>query len=168
MPRFIEQQKISSFLCKIDELIQKTDQIIEQTQRLKKGLMQKLLTKGIGHKKFRHTIIGNIPESWDLVNLGEIVQSYKNGLYKRPSYHGHGIPNMRMFNIVEGKIDPSGAPLLEVNDNEQEQYQLVLGDILINRVNSSDLVGKGGIVDHHLGKVVFDSMNIRCCTSRHR
>ena len=48
-----EQQKIASILSKVDELIQKTDQIIEQTQRLKKGLMQKLLTKGIGNTKFK-------------------------------------------------------------------------------------------------------------------
>ena len=51
--QLIEQQKIASILSKVDELIQKTDQIIEQTQRLKKGLMQKLLTKGIGHTKFK-------------------------------------------------------------------------------------------------------------------
>ena len=47
-----EQKQIASILSNVDDTIQKTDQIIEQTQRLKKGMMQKLLTKGIGHKKF--------------------------------------------------------------------------------------------------------------------
>ncbi len=61
MPSVKEQRKIAFILSKVDELIQKTDQIIEQTQRLKKGLMQKLLTKGIGHTKFKKTRIGEIP-----------------------------------------------------------------------------------------------------------
>ena len=63
-PSLLEQQKITGILSKVDELIQKTDQVIEQTQRLKKGLMQRLLTKGIGHKQFKKTSIGEIPEEW--------------------------------------------------------------------------------------------------------
>ncbi len=53
IPKISEQQKIASILSNVNELIKKTEQIIEQTQRLKKGLMQTLLTKGIGHTKFR-------------------------------------------------------------------------------------------------------------------
>jgi type I restriction enzyme, S subunit len=45
LPAIDEQQKIASILSNVDELIQKTEQIIEQTQRLKKALMQRLLTK---------------------------------------------------------------------------------------------------------------------------
>ena len=65
-PPLKEQQKIASILSNVDELIQKTEQIIEQTQRLKKGLMQRLLTKGIGHTKFKKTELGEIPEEWKL------------------------------------------------------------------------------------------------------
>src|SRR5215208_5342549 len=77
-PPFLEQQKISSILSKVDELIQKTDQIIEQTQRLKKGLMQKILTKGIGHTKFKKvkTFFAEyieIPENWRIVQLKKIA-----------------------------------------------------------------------------------------------
>ena len=68
IPKLSEQQKIASILSKVDELIQKTNQIIEQTQRLKKGLMQRLLTKGIGHTKFKKTSLGDIPEEW-ILNL---------------------------------------------------------------------------------------------------
>ena len=59
MPPLPEQQQIVSIISNVDDTIQKTDQIIEQTQRLKKGMMQKLLTKGIGHKKFKKVIITN-------------------------------------------------------------------------------------------------------------
>ncbi|NAL78267.1 restriction endonuclease subunit S [Nitrososphaera sp. AFS] len=159
-----EQQKIASILSKVDELIQKTDQVIKQTQRLKKGLMQSLLTKGIGHTRFKTTSIGMIPESWVVTKLRQVVHSYKNGIYKSSHYHGHGTPNIRMFNINDGKVDTVGAPLLEVTKKEELDYNLHIGDILINRVNSADLVAKAGIVDHDLGSVVFDSMIIRLRT----
>ena len=53
LPSLKEQQKIASILSNVDSLIELTQKKIDQTQRLKKGLMQRLLTKGIGHTKFR-------------------------------------------------------------------------------------------------------------------
>ncbi|MCA9828687.1 MAG: restriction endonuclease subunit S, partial [Nitrosopumilus sp.] len=48
-----EQQKIASILSNVDSLIDQTQKEIEQAQKLKKGLMQKLLTRGIGHTRFK-------------------------------------------------------------------------------------------------------------------
>ncbi|MGC9091617.1 MAG: restriction endonuclease subunit S, partial [Fervidicoccaceae archaeon] len=61
VPPLPEQQQIASILSTIDEAIQKTDELIAKTERLKKGMMQELLTKGIGHKEFKDTEIGRIP-----------------------------------------------------------------------------------------------------------
>jgi type I restriction enzyme, S subunit len=80
LPPIQEQQKIFSILSKVDELIQKIDQAIEQTQRLKKGLMQKLLTKGIGHTEFRFVqfyprpIKERIPSNWRTDVLKYIIK----------------------------------------------------------------------------------------------
>lgn len=38
--------------------------------------MQKLLTKGIGHKDFKETEVGKIPEEWEIVRLGDVVEIY--------------------------------------------------------------------------------------------
>jgi len=76
IPPVIEQRKIASILTNIDNLIQKTDQVIEQTQKLKKGLMQMLLTQGIKHKNFKNTELGEIPEEWTIkkiIEIGEVV-----------------------------------------------------------------------------------------------
>ncbi|MDP9288803.1 MAG: restriction endonuclease subunit S [Thermoproteota archaeon] len=79
-PPINEQQNIASILSKVDELIQKTDHIIEQTQRLKKGLMQRLLTKGIGHTKHKriksvyHTY-EEIPEEWQLISIDKMIKN---------------------------------------------------------------------------------------------
>ncbi len=73
LPAIAEQQRITSIISKVEELIQKTDQIIEQTQRLKKGLMQKLLTKKIGHEKSKKTSLNHLFENWIETTLGSIV-----------------------------------------------------------------------------------------------
>ena len=72
VPPFKEQQKIASILSNVDELIQKTDKIIKQTQSLKKGLMQRLLTKGIGHTKFKKSELGEVPQDWIVKRLSDI------------------------------------------------------------------------------------------------
>lgn len=68
-----EQQKIADILSTIDEQLEQTDQLIEKTKELKKGLMQQLLTKGIGHTEFKQTEIGEIPVEWEVKNIKEIA-----------------------------------------------------------------------------------------------
>jgi len=70
LPPLPEQQKIAEILSTVDEAIEKTDQAIDKTQRLKKGLMQELFKKGIGHEEFKDTEIGRIPKEWEVVRLG--------------------------------------------------------------------------------------------------
>jgi len=72
IPPLPEQRKIAAILSSVDEAIEKTEAIIEQTEKVKKGLMQQLLTKGIGHTKFKKTEIGEIPEEWEVKRLSEI------------------------------------------------------------------------------------------------
>lgn len=67
-----EQKAIAQVLSTIDEATQKSDEIIVKTKKLKKGLMQELLKKGIGHKEFKDSKIGKIPEDWEVVKLSDI------------------------------------------------------------------------------------------------
>lgn len=72
IPTMNEQKKIASIFSAVDGAIEKTELIIKQTERAKKGLMQQLLTKGIGHTKFKKTEMGEIPEEWKVRALGTI------------------------------------------------------------------------------------------------
>ncbi|MBE2929894.1 restriction endonuclease subunit S [Anoxybacillus flavithermus] len=72
LPPLSEQRKIAAILSSVDEAIEKTEAIIEQTEKVKKGLMQQLLTKGIGHTKFKKTEIGEIPEQWEIRKLNQV------------------------------------------------------------------------------------------------
>ena len=71
-PDLKEQEKIASILSTVDEQIDNVDALIEKNKELKKGLMQTLLTKGIGHTKFKKTEIGEIPEEWEVINAGRV------------------------------------------------------------------------------------------------
>jgi len=77
LPPLPEQKKIAEILSTVDEAIEKVDESIARTERLKKGLMQELLTKGIGHKEFKNTEIGRIPKEWKIVRLKEVVDINK-------------------------------------------------------------------------------------------
>ncbi len=72
IPPLKEQQKIADILSTVDQQIEQTDALIEKTKELKKGLMQRLLTKGIGHIEFRDTELGRIPKGWEVVPLGKV------------------------------------------------------------------------------------------------
>ena len=109
-PPLSEQQQIASILSNVDDTIQKTDKIIEQTQRLKKGMMQKLLTRGIGHTKFKKTKIGEIPEEWEAKKLGEVSEITRGKFGHRPrndpDYYGGKHPFIQTGDVenAEGFI----------------------------------------------------------------
>ncbi|MDG6943074.1 MAG: restriction endonuclease subunit S [Nitrososphaerota archaeon] len=72
-PRFPDEQHgIAEVLSTVDDAIQKTNEVIAKTERLKRGLMQELLTKGIGHKEFKDTEIGRMPKEWGVRTIGDI------------------------------------------------------------------------------------------------
>ncbi|MEM4615902.1 MAG: restriction endonuclease subunit S [Archaeoglobaceae archaeon] len=100
-PPLLEQKAIAEILSTVDEAIQKTNEVIAKTERLKRGLMQELLTKGIGHKEFKDTEIGRIPKDWEVVRLGNIAkiimgQSPSSSTYNKES---KGLP------FLQGKMD---------------------------------------------------------------
>jgi type I restriction enzyme S subunit len=76
-PSISEQKKIAANLSSVDDAIQATQAVIDQTRRVKQGLLQQLLTHGIGHTRFKNTEIGKIPKEWDVVRLGEVFSHRK-------------------------------------------------------------------------------------------
>jgi len=73
LPPLEEQKKIAEILSTVDEKIAFVDKSIEETQTLKKGLMQKLLTEGIGHTEFKESELGRIPKSWEIKLMKNVV-----------------------------------------------------------------------------------------------
>lgn len=104
LPPFSEQRKISEILFSVDNAIEVSEAIIAQTEKVKKGLMQQLLTKGIGHTKFKKTEIGEIPEEWKVRTLSE-VSNFIDYRGKTPKKAESGIRLITAKNIRQGYIN---------------------------------------------------------------
>ncbi|MCK4646655.1 MAG: restriction endonuclease subunit S [Candidatus Aminicenantes bacterium] len=95
-PPLPEQKKIAEILTSVDDAIDKKREIIEKTKKLKKSLMQELLSHGIRHKKFKKTKIGEIPMDWEDLNLDNISEEiYRYPTYYNIEYVKEGIPEVR-------------------------------------------------------------------------
>lgn len=147
IPTIFDQKKIAEILSSVDEEIKKVDDLISKTEELKKGLMTELFTKGIGHKKFKKTKIGVIPEDWGVVNLSEIG-SNTIGLTYSPKdvVSDGGVLVFRSSNIFGNRI--------KYGDNVYVKKEIPnhlitkRGDILLcTRNGSRNLIGKNAYID---------------------
>ncbi len=86
---------------------------------------------------------GGLPEGWKRVNLGEVCSSVEYGSAIKSKKEGK-VPVLRMGNIQNGRFDWSD---LVYTDDEKEigRYLLKKDDVLFNRTNSAELVGKTAI-----------------------
>lgn len=140
-PSLPEQQKIASILTTVDKAIEGTDKIIEQCEKVKKGLMQTLLTRGIPgrHKKFKKTELGEIPEEWEVLPLEKLVSLLKDGSHNPPPSRNIGIPLLSATNIYDGKIHISETTyFIDQNgyDEIHKKYDITTGDVLLTTVGS--------------------------------
>lgn len=89
---------------------------------------------------------GKVPVGWDIKKLGNILSCCQYGLSMSMKESGQ-YPIFRMNNIENGKMFSSPMVYVDLGDDEFEKYKVNKGDILYNRTNSMDLVGKVGIFD---------------------
>ncbi len=74
LPTLPEQKKIAQILSTMQRAIEEQERIIQTTTELKKALMQKLFTEGLRNEPQKQTEIGPVPQSWEVVPLGEFFQ----------------------------------------------------------------------------------------------
>jgi len=164
LPPLPEQKKIAEILSTVDQAIEKVDEAIAKTKRLKKGLMRKLMTKGIGHKEFRDTEIGRMPKEWEAVKTNQISE-VRRGASPRP------IGDPKYFsNKGRGWIRISDVTNTYKYLRRTSQYLSRFGESKSVEVNPGDLImsicatiGKPIIIDMkaciHDGFVVFRNLS---------
>ena len=114
-----EQRGIVGVLGVVDSAIEVVDRIIAKTERLKKGLMQTLLTRGIEHKEYKQTPIGTVPKDWGIVRISLIgdTSTGKTPSTQNDEYWNGEIPFITPADIKESKyvyeterhVTPKGA-----------------------------------------------------------
>ncbi len=148
-PPIKEQQRIAEILGTVDEDIAKTQEVIEATEKLKRGLMQQLFTRGIGYTKFKETKIGQIPEEWDVGKVGDLFKSVIGGgtpSRKETKYWNGDIPWMTVKDmsnkkyvhdteeyITEAGLKESSSSLIPEN-NLITSTRMGIGRVYINKV----------------------------------
>ena len=132
IPPLPEQKKIASILTSVDEVIENTQKQINKLQDLKKATMNELLTKGIGHTEFKDSELGQIPKSWEVKTIDDVIKFTGGAQPPRSSF---------IFAPKEGYVR-----LLQIRDYKSDRFATYIPEKLSRRNCNEDdvLIGRYG------------------------
>ena len=102
-----------------------------------------------------------IPDSWTWTRIGDISDLIQYGTSEKAGDDPTGIPVLRMGNIQEGKLTFEKLKYMGKDYSEMDKFILRDRDILFNRTNSAELVGKTAVYKNYPAKSIFASYLIR-------
>ncbi|MGB3205785.1 MAG: restriction endonuclease subunit S [Crinalium sp.] len=145
LPHLSEQKKIVEILNSVDEAIASTQAVIDQTRKVKQGLLQQLLTRGIGHTRFKESAIGKIPETWEVVSCEQVCTKITDGEHLTPKFIEEGQPLISAKDIGEFGVDFSDPKYVSEADfvKMQQRCNPESGDVLI--VSRGATIGRTGL-----------------------
>ncbi|MEJ5328747.1 MAG: restriction endonuclease subunit S [Desulfobaccales bacterium] len=149
LPPLAEQKRI---VARIEELTRR----VEEMRRLRRETIENITY-------FLDSSISRIFRAnggWQETTLGKVLTLVQYGLSSKLTTEPHGYPVIRMGNIKDGRVVTDDLKYLDIPTSEASKYILKKGDILINRTNSAELVGKAGLFQED-GKYLFASYLIR-------
>ena len=138
-----EQTTIAIILSKTDQAIANTEALIAKYTRIKTGLMQDLLTKGIDENgniraeqthEFKDSPLGRIPKEWVVTNVGSLCLENVVGIVIKPTqyYIEFGVPMLRSFNVREGIIKMNDLVYMSKLDNEKLSKSKLIEDDVVS------------------------------------
>ena len=147
-PRFEpeEQTAIADPLEMIQRLKAFETQSIQTTQFLKSATMQTLFTRGLRGESHKETEIGPLPESWEVAAIDDVAVSTQYGLSMRGRTSGT-YPILRMNCQEDGKVHYRNLQFVDLDAESYNRFRVKRGDLLFNRTNSIDLVGRMAIIE---------------------
>ncbi len=149
VPSLPEQEAIAAVLSNADAIIESYEQLIAKKHLLKKGVMRELLTgkrrlRGFASAttSYKQTEVGVIPEDWDCVRIGELIDLLTGFPFPSRSYSKSGVRLLRGSNVKRGVTDWSeeGTEYWPAISSEIKKYVLKSGDIVVAMDGS--LVGR--------------------------
>ena len=165
VPQLDEQKTIAAFLdretARIDALIQKKQRLIELLKEKRQAVITQAVTKGLDPnvpmKDSGVEWLGEVPAHWDVLHVNRLYEDYDYGISSSLGDEGD-VAVLRMGNMKDGAIHLDN--LAYVADAPSELL-LKPGDLLFNRTNSIDLVGRVGIFGGASFPVSFASYLVR-------
>ncbi|MEZ8688759.1 restriction endonuclease subunit S [Vibrio splendidus] len=160
LPPLPEQQKIAAILTSVDDVIEKTQAQIDKLKALKTGMMQELLTRGVGvdgkpHTEFKDSPVGRIPKGWEVEALKEFTSFLSYG-FTNPMPEAENGPYMITAKDINNlKIQYSAA-----RKTSQEAY-----DDLLTRKSRPEMNDILLTKDGSLGRVALVTES-NCCINQ--
>jgi type I restriction enzyme S subunit len=146
IPPVEQQRAIADVLGCISTALDTWSRELGLERERKAALTQHLFTHGSRGENTKQTEIGETPESWEIRKLDDLLTKKQYGLSMRGGVDG-AIPILRMNNLVGGKIDVRDLQRVDVDSELLDDFKLERGDLLFNRTNSQDLVGKTSLFE---------------------
>lgn len=165
LPPLPEQIAIARVLSTIQKAVEAQDKIIAAAGELKKSLMRHLFTYGpvpiaeAEQVPLKETEIGPVPEHWEVVTVGDVVSTTQYGISLRGKQKGK-YPIIRMNSLIDGRVNDSDLQYVDLENENFEKFRVNKGDILFNRTNSYELVGKTALFELE-GDYVFASYLVK-------
>ena len=102
-----------------------------------------------------------LPDEWMWTRVGEVIEMMQYGTSEKAGKDLLGVPVLRMGNIQDGKIKFADLKFFPKDWPQTNEFLLQDGDLLFNRTNSAELVGKTTVYKEFHPKAVFASYLIR-------
>lgn len=133
LPPLEEQWGIAEVLSSVDEAIEATERLIGRLERLKRGLMQELLTKGIGHREYKQTPIGKIPKEWQVVKLGDVAKIDTRAVTPKPGVKYYYI-GLEYIESDTGRLLKHPEDLTDGSEIRSTKYYFTANHVLYGKL----------------------------------
>lgn len=136
LPSISEQRRIATILGQADTLNAKRRQAIAHIDTLSRSTFLEMFGNP-----------GSWPSRWPMGVIGDMTDSVQYGTSAKAGETGRW-PILRMGNVADsGRLDLSDLKYIDLAPGDVEKYTVRRGDLLFNRTNSKEKVGKSCVVD---------------------
>lgn len=148
LPPLSEQQAIAHALRAVQQAREARQRQLALERERKAALMEHLFTHGTRDKPRRQTEIGEIPESWRVVKLGELSNISAGGTpsRKRSEFYNGDIPWVKTLDLTEGVVNDTEEKITEAGLHEIRGKVRPLNTVMVAMYGGAGTVGKSGIL----------------------
>lgn len=154
-----EQRRLASALGAAEEAFQSFSRLTSAARTLLDSYSASAFRGEFRSRTTHHARLGLVAADWPVVTIGSLTESSQYGLSLAPQESGP-YPILRMMNLVDGQVVENDIRYVDLTEAQLRDYRVEPGDVLFNRTNSIDLVGRTGVYNL-AGDHVFASYLVR-------